>query len=83
MLLAFCCPVPGQQRVQFLHRVIGDAGQHVAKPGLWIDMVISLAVPIREYIAAARSPPRPEPANSEDNKKPTVFTMGLVFDLIE
>jgi hypothetical protein len=31
-------------------------------------MSLSLAVPIRVYIAAARSPPRSEPANSHDRR---------------
>jgi hypothetical protein len=44
--------------------MIGNAAQHVGEPGLRID-VVGLAVAISVYIAAARSPPRSEPANSQ------------------
>ncbi len=32
-------PVPGKKLVQPVDRVIGDAGEHVGKPGLRIDAV--------------------------------------------
>ena len=32
-------PIPGEKLVQTVHRMVGDAGQHVGEPGLWIDVV--------------------------------------------
>ena len=43
--------------------MIGDPGEHVGKPSPGL-MSLSLAVAIREYMVAARSPPRSDPANS-------------------
>jgi hypothetical protein len=32
-------PVPGQKLVKVLDGVIGDAGEHIGEPSLWIDVV--------------------------------------------
>jgi hypothetical protein len=32
-------PVPGQKLVKVLDDVIGDAGEHIGEPSLWIDVV--------------------------------------------
>ena len=45
--------------------MIGDPGQDVGQLGLR-STLFNLAVTIRLYIAAARCPPRSEPANSHD-----------------
>ena len=58
-------PVPGQEFVEPVDRVRGDTGQDVGQPGLRID-VVHLAVTMMLYMAAARCPPRSEPANSHD-----------------
>ena len=45
--------------------MIVDAGEHVGEPGLRID-VVELGRLISVGMTAARSPPRSEPANSQD-----------------
>jgi hypothetical protein len=57
-------PIPWQQFIKPPLREVGDSGEHVGKPGLWVD-VVELG---RHDVAmtAARSAPRSEPANSQD-----------------
>jgi hypothetical protein len=64
--------VPGEELLEPRGRVIGDVAQHVGELGLRVDVprlregrLLSLAVAIRVYIAAARSPSRSEPANNQ------------------
>ena len=45
--------------------MIADPGKHVGEPSAGID-AIELTVIMSEYIAAARWPPRADPANSHD-----------------
>src|SRR2546421_11519733 len=56
-------PIPGQQLVEFRGGMIGDAAEHVGEPTCG-STPFNLAVSINVNIAAARSPPRSEPANN-------------------
>src|SRR5882757_4901437 len=42
-------PVPGQQRGEIVDLVIGDTGEHVGEPGLWIDVVELCGLNQREH----------------------------------
>jgi hypothetical protein len=46
-----------------MDRVLGDAGQDVGQPGLRISTSFIVAVTMMLCMAAARCPPRSEPAN--------------------
>ena len=61
----FAAPIPREEFVEPVSRVFGDAGQNVGQPSLRID-VVHFCRDIVLYIAAARCPPRSEPANSHD-----------------
>lgn len=63
-LLASVTPIPWKEFVEPLDWMLGDACQNVSEPGLRIDTSFILAVTIRLYITAARSPPRSEPQNN-------------------
>lgn len=58
------CHVPWQQLVDTIGRVIGNPFKHIGEIRFGSKAVQACrAVPIRLYMAAARSPPESAPAN--------------------
>ena len=57
-------PVPWQQLIEPRGGMIGDATQHIGEPGLGVDAV-EFGGGDQGETAAARSPPRSEPANRQ------------------
>jgi hypothetical protein len=57
-------PVPRQQFMEARGRIIGNARNRSASQARG-SISFSLAVTISDYIAAARTPPRSEPANNQ------------------
>lgn len=68
-----CCrrralPVPGQELIEPMCGITGNAVKHVGEPGLRID-VVHLGrdnQAVKLYMAAARWPPRSDRANNHD-----------------
>jgi hypothetical protein len=61
-------PIPRQQFVEFLGRMLGDAPKNVGQPGLRIN-IVHVGATIRLYITAARSQQRSEPQNNHDFRR--------------
>ena len=69
-------PVPGQELVYPGVRQLGDTASTSASQACG-STSLSLAVTMRVYIAAARSPPRSEPANSQERLPSAIPRIAL------